>query len=147
MHLEISDLHLDPLHGPKDEYIMQSEHLKRYTPAQQQDLNLVRLWLQVATLADMCDPDHPNRILLCYSTAVARMILRLRPSGLDRPNHQKPNSDYGNGSFVRLTFAIRPIGKSPGKCPTPSATTASPQSFPEDFSYISSLPSRTERRL
>jgi hypothetical protein len=32
---------------------MQSEHLQRYTPMQQSDLNLVRMWLQVATLADM----------------------------------------------------------------------------------------------
>jgi hypothetical protein len=66
MHLQLSDLHLDPLYGPTDEYIMQSEHLQRYTPSQQHDLNLVRMWLQVATLADMSDSARPNCILLCY---------------------------------------------------------------------------------
>ena len=32
---------------------MQSKYLERYTPAQQRDLNLVRMYLQVHTLADM----------------------------------------------------------------------------------------------
>jgi hypothetical protein len=66
MHLQISDLHLDALQGPADEYIMQSVHLQRYTPSQQSDLNLVRMWLQVVTLADMSDPDRRNCILLCF---------------------------------------------------------------------------------
>ena len=70
MTLTISDLHLDPLQGPQDEYIsMTSEHLNRYTPVQQQDLNLVRMWLQVSTLSQMTDPKRPNCIELAYLDA------------------------------------------------------------------------------
>lgn len=52
--------------GPHDQFIMQSQHLSRYTPRQQHDLNLVRIYLQVSTLADMTDADQPNRIQLPY---------------------------------------------------------------------------------
>ena len=55
MHVVVSDIHLDDLKSGTDEYIMQEEHLKRYNPAQQSDINLVRMWLQVSTLADMTD--------------------------------------------------------------------------------------------
>ena len=50
------------------EYIrMQEEHLKRYNPAQQSDINLVRMWLQVSTLADMTDLSRgPKYINLDY---------------------------------------------------------------------------------
>ena len=69
MTLTISDLHLDPLQGPQDEYIMTSEHLARYTPVQQRDLNLVRMWLQVSTLSQMSDPKRPNCMDLAYLDA------------------------------------------------------------------------------
>ena len=148
MHLQISDLHLDPLHGPKDEYIMQSEHLKRHTPAQQQDLNLVRLWLQVATLADMCDPDCSNRILLCYLDGN-------RPSDFE-PSPKWPRQAHPSKAqqrlwkrFIRSSFLrYPPYWKvRQEKCFTPSVTTVPPQSFLDLPSYISSFPSRTERRL
>ena len=72
LHLEVSHLHMDPLQSTTDEYIMQQEcHLDRYTPAQQLDLNLVRMWLQVTTLADMCDKKRSNRIRLSYLDAQA----------------------------------------------------------------------------
>jgi hypothetical protein len=38
-----------------DSPIMQPAHLSRYTPVQQRDLNLVRIYLQVYSLADMVD--------------------------------------------------------------------------------------------
>ncbi len=148
MHLQILDLHLDPLHGPKDEDIMQSEHLKRYTPAQQQDLNLVRLWLQVATLADMCDPDRSNRILLCYLDGN-------RPSDFE-PSPKWPRQAHPSKAqqrlwkrFIRSSYLrYPPFWKvHQVKCLTPSATTVPPQSFLDLPSYISSFPSRTERRL
>ena len=69
MHLIVSNAHIDPLQGPKDEYIMQDQHLQRYSQSQQLDLNLVRMWLQVATLADLRDTGRPNRIRLCYLDA------------------------------------------------------------------------------
>lgn len=49
-----------------DQFIMQPEHLKRYSLIQQTDLNLVRIYLQVNTLADMIDTSQPNKISLFY---------------------------------------------------------------------------------
>ncbi|KAI2497153.1 hypothetical protein MHU86_17356 [Fragilaria crotonensis] len=69
MSIKVSDIHNDQLQGPTDEYIMNASHLQRYSPAQQLDLNLVRTWLQVTTLAEMSDPERPNRILLSYLDA------------------------------------------------------------------------------
>jgi hypothetical protein len=52
------------LQGKNDQTIMTSEHLQRYSAQQQKDINLVRLHLQVHTLADITDPQQPNVILL-----------------------------------------------------------------------------------
>ena len=58
------------LHSSSDQYIMQTAHLNRYTPAQQRDINLVRMHVQVQTLADLSDPDRPTCIRLDYLDAV-----------------------------------------------------------------------------
>ena len=47
---------------PSDQFIMQTNHLQRYSVGQQKDINLVRIYLQVSALADMTDTSHPNRI-------------------------------------------------------------------------------------
>jgi hypothetical protein len=47
-------------HGPNDKCIMQPGILIRYTRQQQQDINLVRLYLQAITLSDISDPDGKN---------------------------------------------------------------------------------------
>jgi hypothetical protein len=80
MHLTVSGAHIDPLKGPQDAYIMQDVHLQRYSPAQELDINLVRIWLQVATLADMHDKGRHNRIGLNYLDA--RRPLNFAPSNL-----------------------------------------------------------------
>jgi hypothetical protein len=48
------------LRGKFDQCIMTPALLQKYTPSQQLDLNLVRLFLQVITLSDMSDPDGLN---------------------------------------------------------------------------------------
>jgi ribonuclease HI len=45
------------LQGPKDQYIMQSDMLKKYSPQEQRDINLVRLHLQAITLSDISSHD------------------------------------------------------------------------------------------
>jgi hypothetical protein len=40
-----------------DQCIMETEALQRYTPGQQRDINLVRLYIQALTLSDMSTPD------------------------------------------------------------------------------------------
>ena len=70
LHIVVTDTFQDTLQGPADAMIMQPEHLLRYTEAQQRDLNLVRLYLQVYKLSDMTDPSQPNRIALRFLDAV-----------------------------------------------------------------------------
>lgn len=55
--ITVSDIYTPPLQGPTgDQCIMQRQHLQRYSAAaQQRDINLVRLYLQVYTLADTSD--------------------------------------------------------------------------------------------
>ncbi len=44
--------------------IMQNSHLKRYFKGQQRDINLVRLYLQETTLADLIDVNRPSAVSL-----------------------------------------------------------------------------------
>ena len=48
------------LRGPMDKCIMSPALLLRYTPIQQKDINLVRLYLQVISLSDMTPADGDN---------------------------------------------------------------------------------------
>jgi hypothetical protein len=48
---------------------MQQQHLDRYSPAQQRDINLVRMYLQVQTLADLADKHRKQCISLSYLDA------------------------------------------------------------------------------
>ncbi|KAI2492011.1 hypothetical protein MHU86_22536 [Fragilaria crotonensis] len=54
------------LSGRRDQFIMQPHHLAQYSTAQQRDINLVRLYLQVNTLAEMQDVTRPNTIALAF---------------------------------------------------------------------------------
>ena len=55
--VNISDTLRLRLSNQHDCCIMDSKALKRYTPGQQRDINLVRLYLQVLTLSDISTPD------------------------------------------------------------------------------------------
>jgi hypothetical protein len=149
MHLQISNLHMDKLHGSSDAYILQSEHLQRYTPIQQSDLNLVCMWLQVATLADMCDPNRPKCILLCFLDGHRPINFKSSPTW---PRQAPPSKAqlrlwkrFIRSSYLRYT----PYWKIPPISPIlrPAVSPALPHSFPDIQSYIASLQSRTERRL
>ncbi|KAI2511186.1 hypothetical protein MHU86_3151 [Fragilaria crotonensis] len=50
------------LHSPRDVFIMAPAGIDAYTSTQQKDINLVRMYLQVTTLADMTDPSSLNTI-------------------------------------------------------------------------------------
>ncbi|KAI2512013.1 hypothetical protein MHU86_2301 [Fragilaria crotonensis] len=50
------------LQGRHDKYIMDTARLQRYSTNQQRDLNLVRIYLQVTTLADLVDPSDSFKI-------------------------------------------------------------------------------------
>jgi hypothetical protein len=50
------------LQGRNDQYIMDLSRLKGYSVRQQTDLNLVRLYLQVTTIAELTDTHESNKI-------------------------------------------------------------------------------------
>ncbi|KAI2493732.1 hypothetical protein MHU86_20802 [Fragilaria crotonensis] len=60
--ITLTDTFIIPLQGRHDLYIMDLQRLKGYTLRQQQDLNLVRIHLQVSTLADLVDPSESRKI-------------------------------------------------------------------------------------
>jgi hypothetical protein len=64
MSITLTDQPTIALAGLSDQFIMQHTHLRRYSHRQQRDINLVRMFLQVNTLADMTNEDHPNKICL-----------------------------------------------------------------------------------
>ena len=149
MSIQVSDIHLDKPKGPTDNYIMQSDNLLRYEKAQQMDINLVRLWLQVTTLSDISDPSRPNCVHLSYFDAE-------RPPGFilsDKwPRQSSPTKSqirlwkgYIKSSFLRYIpyWKTSPISTMPVPEPTIIPTQMS------DYSeYISSSCfSRTEQRL
>ncbi|KAI2500344.1 hypothetical protein MHU86_14152 [Fragilaria crotonensis] len=154
MTVKLTDSYEVQLASSSDQYIMQPEHLQRYTSRQQQDLNLVRLYLQVTTLAEMSDPDRPNAIKLDYLDA-------RRPTDWTHDHHW-PRQDTPSSSQRRLwkryitSLHLRyiPFWKVP---PTSfsrkTATTQHhpptnphPTSFATLKAYLHTLP-RTQRRL
>ncbi|KAI2505051.1 hypothetical protein MHU86_9407 [Fragilaria crotonensis] len=73
--MDITNVLSLPLRGPHDQYIMNSIRLKGYTTQQQTDINLIRLFLQVTTIADMVDCHEPLRLQHGHLTAYDLQIL------------------------------------------------------------------------
>ena len=150
MHLTVSGAHIDSLKGPQDAYIMQDVHLKRYSPSQQLDINLVRMWLQVATLADMHDMGRHNRIGLNYLDA--RRPTNFVLSNL-WPRQEAPTKSqqrlwkrFITSSYLSYIphWKVNPAPKST-TCSASSTVAPSPSTHIK--AYISNLTSKTERRL
>ena len=150
MSITVSDIHLDTLNGDTDSYIMQADHLQRYDNAQQRDINLVRIWLQVSTLADMIDPSRSKCILLSYLDGE-------RPPGFllsdTWPRQTQPSKSqlrlwkrYIKSSYLRYI----PYWKTPltlATAPSPPLPII-PTNLDDYNEYLaSSCFSRTERRL
>ena len=150
MSLTVTDAPTVKLRNTADQYIMQNEHLARYSSAQQRDINLVRMYLQVQTLADMSDHDRPNRISLNYIDAA-------RPNGfisdpqwprqaIPSPQQRRLWKGYIRSSFLRYVpyWKASPL---PSSTPPPEAAAISiiPTSD-QLFAYLSTLP-KYHRRL
>lgn len=148
------------LQSTNDEFIMQRQYLSRYTTEQQRDINLVRLYLQATTLADLTDLSRPE--------AISRYSL----DGM-----RKPDATYGNKwprqeapsrtqkrlwqRYIKSCFLrYVPMWKRPpltarevqenttthGMPQPPTVQKDNPTSFPTLMTYIKSLP-RTQRRM
>jgi hypothetical protein len=143
--------------SPTDQFIMQADHLQRYSIGQQRDINLVRIYLQVITLADMTDAAQPNQILLSYLDGIRpqqwketmRWPCQATPSMAQRRLWKR----YLVSSFLRYVpyWKQNPISKSSGlgspfvELPEHphNPETGSTMSLMEE---ISTLP-RTQRRM
>jgi hypothetical protein len=140
------------LKGQDDQVIMTTEHLQRYNPQQQRDINLVRLHLQVHTLADITDPQRPNAILLHMldgkrspTTPISTLWPRqMEPSKAQRRLWKR----FLSSSYLRYI----PYWKTP---PTAPRLTSITQQAPLHHSASSNLPlkeaiqklPKTQRRL
>jgi hypothetical protein len=143
-----------PLQGASDQYIMQQCHLARYTVSQQRDINLVRIYLQVNTLADMTDPHSPKSIRLNYIDA--QRPLPWTPSTHSWPRQSPPTKQqqrlwrgYIRSSFLRYVpyWKTVPIDLSSTESSTGSATSPlHPEPTRSLYEHISNLP-LTQRRL
>ncbi len=142
---------------PSDQFIMQTNHLQRYSVGQQKDINLVRIYLQVSALADMTDTSHPNRILGSYldgirsSTWTATMRWpRQAASSLSQRRLWKR---YIVSSFLRYApyWKQNPTLKSP-RSHSVFLESSAPPHIPDTgikmslMEYLKTLP-RTQRRM
>ena len=151
MTITVSNGYTPPLQSKTDQYIMQASHLARYTAVQRRDINLVRLYLQVTSLADLNDHTNNKGIHLNYLDGV-------RPShwvNNDRwprqhvptPSQKRLWKNYLRSSFLRYV----PYWKVPPLplrvIPDPAPTGKDHTSHEDLFSYIRDLPSRHRRML
>jgi hypothetical protein len=149
MSITVSDIHKDRLRGQQDEYIMNADHLRRYSTAQQRDLNLVRMWLQVTTLADMADPERTNRIIPTYLDAKRPASFELSKTWPRQTQPTKAQSRlwkrFITSSYLRYIpyWEITPLSPPIVQTRIPPA-----QVKMSDYSeFIDNHLSRTERRL
>jgi hypothetical protein len=149
MHLQVSDLHIDKLKSPTDEYIMQSQHLQWYTSIQQYNLNLVKIWLQVSTLADMSDPDRLKCIRLSYLDAERPKDFIHSTAWPRQASPTKTQKRLWKRFIGSLYLRYTPYWKIPPISTLPDHPEVSQRSicFSDIKSQTLSLSSKTERRL
>ncbi len=150
MSVTVSDSYQIPLRSGSDEYIMQTTHLERYSTNQQKDINLVRLFLQVNTLADLTDCSDPK--------AINMLSLDGQPpsnfiANLNWPRQHTPSKHqirlwkrYIKSSFLRYVpyWKTAPIQASPvGKSSAPM----SPTTFDTLMENLSTLPQSSRRMI
>ena len=147
--LTITDAPTVPRCTKSDQYIMQAEHLSRYTVAQQRDINLVRMYLQVQTLADMSDPLRPKCIRLEYFDAVRphdfTPVSHWPRQAAPSPQQRRLWKGYIRSSYLRCIPYWKEI---PTSIPIPASVAAPiiPSTSIKVLEYLSTLP-QYQRRL
>lgn len=133
-----------------DLVIMTAEHLQRYSPSQQRDINLVRLHLQVQTLSDITDPTRPNVILLHMldgkrkpNTPISPFWPRqLEPSNAQRRLWKR----FIASSYLRYIPFWKNPPTSTRRTPNPPTTAIHPTPTTSLLELITKLP-KSKRRL
>jgi hypothetical protein len=153
MTISVSNAFTIPLRSGSDQYIMQQCHLARYTVAQQRDINLVRIYLQVNTLANMTDHASPKSIILDYINA-KRPVAGI-PSAHPWPRQPPPTRQqqrlwkgYIRSSFLRYVPYWKTIPIDPLRTASPPGVNVSHTQAPMKslHEHISALP-LSQRRL
>ena len=93
-----------------DQHIMQAQHLSRFIPIQQRDLNLVRIFLQVYTLSDLMDSQCPNHIIFPILTGNDRRTGNQAHSGHANSYPLQYNVFCGTGSSKHPTSSTHRTG-------------------------------------
>ena len=146
--VDISEAYTPNIRGPTDQLIMQQCHLVRYTPIQQRDINLVRIYLQLSTLSEMSDSTKRGSIRLDFLDAIRPRDFTASPlwprQQTPTTAHRKLWKGYLKSSFLRYVPYWK-IDPSP-RTVTPAVPASVPPSFDSIHAYIGSL-SRPHRRL
>ena len=151
MTITLSESYSPKLKTTSDGFIMQRQHLERYTAGQQRDINLVRLHLQVTTLADLVDPNSASAISL---SALDGIRSKSWVNDSRWPREETPTSTQRRlwKRFIRSSFLCYvPYWKnspllSPSLSTADSSAESSPTSFASLTEYVRTLPN-TQRRL
>jgi ribonuclease HI len=151
MTITVSNEYTPQLKSATDQYIMQASYLDRYTASQQRDINLVLLYLQVMSLADLSDHVKNKDISLNYLDGV-------RPSDWTNnerwPRQHAPTSSqkrlwkrYLRSCFLRCVpyWKVPPLPYS--AIPDPVAIEQNPTSYEDLSTYISRSLSLRHRRM
>lgn len=146
-----------PLQTQNDQYIMNSEHLSRFTSAEKLDINLVRIYLQAMTLFDLSAGTDGHSICPYQYRGVRHPDFLLRKSW---PRQLPPTSvqiriwqKYLSTSFLRYrTFWHFPLGSLSPLSATPQLSDMlTTPNDPADYStlkeYLKAIPSSYRRLL
>ena len=150
MSITVSDSFKVQLMGPEDAYIMQSDHLSRYSAQQHRDINYVRIFLQVFTLADLADASNRKAVQLCYVDGKRPPDLTYNPRWpRQHDDPTKAQIRLWRGFIKSCYLQYIPYWKQSPVCtpPPPPTPIAMPSPFADLFSYLESLPAQWQRRL
>ena len=141
-----------PLASDTDQYIMQKCHLERYTVSQQRDINLVQLYLQVNTLAEITNLTHHKSICLDYLDAKRPLGWQNKhpwPCQVASTRHQKRlwKGYITRSSFLRYVSYWKTSLTSPVSTPNPADATQRLATHPNLDTYIAALPPIHRRLL
>ncbi|KAI2497423.1 hypothetical protein MHU86_17081 [Fragilaria crotonensis] len=136
--------------GTDDLVIMTAEHLQRYSPSQQRDINLVRLHLQVQSLSDITDPTRPNAILLHMLDGKRKPNTPISPLWPRQPEPSNAQRRQWKRFIASSYLRYIPFWKNPPtstrRTPSPPTTAIHPTPTTSLLELITKLP-KSKRRL
>ena len=152
--IQINDTTAIRLQSPKDEYIMNLSRLQAYSTSAQIDINLVRIYLQATTVAELSDPSDRKRI---SSTALLGTRSVSFVSNPGWPRQEVPSSEqvklwklYISSQFLQseVYWKSVPTGDTPASVPSLDESFPSPSSSrPNLKSALRQLPIYHRRML